>query len=112
MLQLRATLPGRRLVLRAPRPTAGRPWAPAGVRLQLTVSPPKRVYDAGSRPISRATPTRSKCPARRAALVIQRQLGTPTSAITSVYLRGIDNTELVHAVHERPSPVIPATDGL
>jgi hypothetical protein len=23
-------------------------------------------------------------------------------AITSVYLRGIDNTEIVHAVHERP----------
>jgi hypothetical protein len=33
-------------------------------------------------------------------------------AITSVYLRGIDNTEIVHAVHERPAPMIPATHGL
>ena len=33
-------------------------------------------------------------------------------AITSVYLRGIDNTEIVHAIHERPTPMIPATGGL
>jgi hypothetical protein len=46
-------------------------------------------------------------------LVIQRQLGQHADlAITSVYLRGIDNTEIVHAVHERPAPVIPATHGL
>jgi hypothetical protein len=29
-----------------------------------------------------------------------------------VYLRGIDNTEIVHAVHERLAPMIPATHGL
>ncbi|MGB0093035.1 MAG: site-specific integrase [Solirubrobacteraceae bacterium] len=45
-------------------------------------------------------------------LVIQRQLGHADLAITSVYLRGIDNTEIVHAVHERPAPMIPATRGL
>ena len=28
--------------------------------------------------------------------------------ITSVYLRGIDNAEIIHAVHERPGPMIPA----
>jgi hypothetical protein len=32
--------------------------------------------------------------------------------VTSVYLRGIDNTEIVHAVHERPAPMIPAANGL
>lgn len=42
-------------------------------------------------------------------LVIQRQFGHADLAITSVYLRGIDNTEIVHAVHERPAPMIPAT---
>jgi integrase/recombinase XerD len=47
-----------------------------------------------------------------ALLVIQRQLGHDDLAITSVYLRGIDNTEIVHAVHERPAPMIPATNGL
>ena len=32
--------------------------------------------------------------------------------ITSVYLQGIDNTEIIHAVHERPAPMILATHGL
>jgi hypothetical protein len=42
-------------------------------------------------------------------LVIQRQLGHADLGITSAYLRGIDNTELIHAVHERPAPMIPAS---
>jgi len=45
-------------------------------------------------------------------LVIQRQLGHADLAITCVYLRGIGNTEIVHAVHERPAPMIPAQNGL
>jgi hypothetical protein len=32
--------------------------------------------------------------------------------ITSAYLRGIDNTEIIDAVHQRPAPMIPATSGL
>jgi hypothetical protein len=28
------------------------------------------------------------------------------------YLRGIDKAEIVHTVHERPAPMIPATNGL
>jgi hypothetical protein len=35
-------------------------------------------------------------------LVIQRQLGHADLAITSRYLRGIDNSEIIAAVHERP----------
>ena len=38
--------------------------------------------------------------------------GTIGMSTQSVYLRGIDNTEIVHAVHERPAPMIPATHGL
>ena len=45
-------------------------------------------------------------------VVIQRQLGHADLGVTSVYLRGIDNTEIVHAVHERPAPMIPAVNGL
>ena len=45
-------------------------------------------------------------------IVIQRQLGHADLAITSVYLRGIDNTETIDTVHERPAPMIPATAGL
>jgi hypothetical protein len=36
----------------------------------------------------------------------------PDGAITSVYLRGMDNTEIVLAVHARPAPMIRATHGL
>ncbi len=36
------------------------------------------------------------------------QLGHADLAITSRYLRGIDNTEIIAAVHERPAPMIPA----
>jgi hypothetical protein len=28
------------------------------------------------------------------------------------YLRGIDNAEIIHAVHGRPAPMIPAATGL
>jgi site-specific recombinase XerD len=45
-------------------------------------------------------------------LVIQRQLGHANLAIASVYLRGIDNTEIVHTVHERTAPTIPAHNAL
>jgi integrase/recombinase XerD len=41
-------------------------------------------------------------------LFIQRQLGHADLAITSRYLRGIDNSEIIAAVHERSAPMIPA----
>ncbi len=45
-------------------------------------------------------------------IVIQRQLGHANLAITSVYLRGIDNTEIIHTIHERRAPMISASAGL
>jgi site-specific recombinase XerD len=45
-------------------------------------------------------------------VVIQRQLGHANLGITSIYLQGIDSSEIIHAVHSRPAPVIPATAGL
>ncbi len=45
-------------------------------------------------------------------MVIQRQLGHYDLAITSVYLQGIDNSEIIDTVHGRAAPVIPATAGL
>jgi site-specific recombinase XerD len=41
-------------------------------------------------------------------LIIQRQLEHADLAITSRYLRGIDNTEIIAAVYERRAPMIPA----
>jgi site-specific recombinase XerD len=45
-------------------------------------------------------------------VVIQRQLGHANLGITSVYLRGIDSSEIISTVHGRPSPTISATAGL
>jgi hypothetical protein len=47
-----------------------------------------------------------------ALVVIQRRLGHADLGITSTYLRGIDNTEIIQTVHERPAPMIPATASL
>jgi integrase len=112
-LQLRATLPAGALFCALRGPTVGRAWAPAGVRSQLR-------HAAGRAGVRRRfTPhqlrhahavemSREGVP----LLAIHRQLGHADLAITSVYLRGIDNTEIVHTVHERPAPMIPATYGM
>jgi hypothetical protein len=45
--------------------------------------------------------------------VIQRQLGQHANlGITSVYLQGIDSSEIISTVHGRPSPKISANAGL
>jgi hypothetical protein len=45
-------------------------------------------------------------------VVIQRQLGLANLGITSIYLQGIDSSEIIATVHERPSPTISATASL
>jgi site-specific recombinase XerD len=45
-------------------------------------------------------------------VVIQRQLGHANLGVTSIYLQGIDSSEIIHTVHSRPAPVISATAGL
>ncbi len=45
-------------------------------------------------------------------VVIQRQLGHANLGITSVYLQGIDNAEIIDTVHARRAPMIPASAGL
>ena len=45
-------------------------------------------------------------------VAIQRQLGHANLGITSVYLQGIDSSEIISAVHGRPLPTISATAGL
>jgi site-specific recombinase XerD len=112
-LQLRSAFPVGALFCVLRGPTAGHAWAPAGVRSQLHQAAaragvrrrfaPHQLRHAHAVEMSREGV---------ALLVIQRQLGHADLAITSVYLRGIDNTEIVHAVHERPAPMIPATHGL
>jgi site-specific recombinase XerD len=45
-------------------------------------------------------------------VVIQRQLGHANLGVTSIYLQGIDSSEIIDTVHSRPAPVISATAGL
>ena len=42
-------------------------------------------------------------------IVIQRQLGHSNLGITSVYLQGIENAEIIETVHSRRAPVVPVT---
>jgi integrase/recombinase XerD len=44
--------------------------------------------------------------------VIQRQLGHANLGITSVYLQGIDNAEIIDTVHARRAPTLHASAGL
>jgi site-specific recombinase XerD len=94
-------------------PTCGRPWAGAAARTQLR----RLALDAGVR--RRFAPhqlrhahavemAREGVPLN----VIQRQLGHADLGVTSVYLQGIDNTEVISAVHSRRAPTMPASAGL
>jgi site-specific recombinase XerD len=112
-MTLRSNLPVGALFCILRGPTRGRPWAPAGVRTQLHAAAaragvrrrfaPHQLRHAHAVEMSREGIS---------LLVIQRQLGHADLAITSVYLRGIDNTEIVHTVHERPAPMVPAQSRL
>ena len=45
-------------------------------------------------------------------IVIQRQLGQTNLGITSIYLQGIDNTEIIDTVHARRAPMVPVDSSL
>jgi site-specific recombinase XerD len=45
-------------------------------------------------------------------IVIERQLGHTNLGITSIYLQGIDNTEIIDTVHARRAPMVPVDSSL
>ncbi len=108
--ELRTSLPAGALFCVLRGPTRGRPCAPAGIRSQLHRAAevagvrrrfaPHQLRHAHAVEMSREGIS---------LIVIQRQLGHADLAITSRYLRGIDNTEIIQTVHQRPEPMIPAT---
>src|SRR5215218_6151601 len=57
-------------------------------------------------------PRRREGPRRRAANRDQRQLGHSNLGITSIYLQGIDNGEIIETVHARHAPMIPVSISL
>jgi site-specific recombinase XerD len=112
-LKRRRTLPVGALFCILHRPTRGRPWAAPAVRSELHRAGMK----AGVRrrlALHQLRHTHAVELAHEGVpmLVIQRQLGHAHLGITSVYLQGIDNAEIIDTVHRRAAPVIPATSGL
>jgi site-specific recombinase XerD len=106
----RATLPVGALFCILRGPTRGRPCAAAGIRAQLRTTAQRagvrrRFAPHQLRHAHAVEMSREGVP----LVVIQRQLGHADLGITSTYLGGIDNTEIIQAVHERPAPMIPAT---
>jgi integrase len=94
-------------------PTAGRGWESAAARRQLA----RTAAAAGVRRRFAPHQLRHLHAIELAhegvpLLVIQRQLGHSHLGVTSIYLQGIDNAEIIDAVHARRAPVIPATAGL
>ena len=86
----------------------GRPWTSSGARAELR----RAAARAGVR--RRFAPHQLRHAhavemAREGVplIVIQRQLGH--LGITSVYLQGIDNAEIIETVHARRAPMIPVT---
>jgi site-specific recombinase XerD len=91
-------------------PTRGRPWSSAAARAGLRRS----AVQAGVR--RRFAPHQLRhahavelAPEGVPLIVIQRQLGHSNLGLTSVYLQGIDNAEIIETVHARRQPMIPVS---
>jgi site-specific recombinase XerC len=109
----RAALPVGALFCVLRGPTRGRPCSPAGLRAQLRRVAVKAGVHGGSHHISSVTRTRSRCRGKAFHLSSSSaNSDTPTSGSPLRLCVGIDNTEIIHTVYERPAPMIPATNGL
>ena len=91
----------------------GRPWAAAAARDQLRVTAARagvrrRFAPHQLRHAHAVEMAREGVPLN----VIQRQLGNANLGVTSVYLQGIDTSEIVDTVRSRPAPVLPANAAL
>jgi site-specific recombinase XerD len=111
--EFRRELPVGRLFCIIDGPTRGRPWTASGVRSQMR----RLAVEAGVR--RRFAPhqlrhahavemAREGVPLN----VIQRQLGHTDLGVTSVYLQGIDNAEIIDTIHGRRAPMMPASAAL
>ena len=100
---------------RSARCCASRPARPADVRGRRALPAPScarppsgRACAVGSRRISSVTRHAVEMAREGVPLiVIQRQLGHTNLGITSIYLQGIDSTEIIDTVHARRPPMVP-----
>ena len=93
--------------------TRGRPWTPAAARNHLRRIATKagvrrRFAPHQLRHAHAVEMAREGVP----LIVIQRQLGHTNLGITSIYLQGIDNTEIIDTVHARRAPMVPVDSSL
>src|SRR5215212_9126618 len=106
-LQARVELPVGPLFCIVNGPTRGRPWTAGAARSEL-----RRVArEAGVRRRFAPHQLRHAHPVEMARegvplIVIQRQLGHTNLGITSIYLQGIDNTEIIDTVHARRATMV------
>src|SRR3954464_10356575 len=107
-LTARVDLPVGPLLCIATGPTRGRAWSAGAARTELRHAAAK----AGVR--RRFAPHQLRHAhavemAREGVslIVIQRQLGHTNLGITSIYLQGIDSTEIIDSVHARRPPMVP-----
>jgi site-specific recombinase XerD len=112
-LEIRARLPVGALLCVIHGATAGRHWEQSAARRQLRRS----AAAAGVRRRFAPHQLRHAHAVEMAhegvpLVVIQRQLGHANLGVTSIYLQGIDNSEIIETVRSRPAPVISATAGL
>ena len=112
-LEIRRALPPGSMLCVIHGPTAGRHWEASAARKQLH----RTAQAAGVRRRFAPHQLRHAHAVEMAhegvpLVVIQRQLGHANLGITSIYLQGIDSSEIIETVHSRPAPVISATAGL
>ncbi len=112
-LQVRVDMPVGALLCVIDGPTAGRPWSATAARatlrtLAVRAGIRRRFAPHQLRHAHAVEMAREGVP----LVVIQRQLGHANLGITSIYLEGIDSSEIINAVHHRPAPVLPASAGL
>ncbi len=112
-VQIRRHLPVGALFCVVRGPTRGRPCSAPEIRVQLRDAAARagvrrRFAPHQLRPAHAVEMSREGVP----VVIIQRQLGHANLGVTSTYLRGIDNTEIIRAIHLRPAPVIPAANAL
>src|SRR4051812_33601086 len=107
-LDHRVTLPVGALLCVIDGATAGRPWSPSAVRttlkrLAVAAGVRRRIAPHQLRHAHAVEMAREGVP----LIVIQRQLGHTNLGITSIYLQGIDSTEIIDTVHARRPPMVP-----
>ena len=112
-LERRVELPVGALFCIISGPTLGHPLSSGAVRVQLR----RHAREAGVR--RRFAPHQPRhahaVEMAREGIplnIIQRQLGHANLGVTSIYLQGIDNGEIIDAVHARHAPVLSASSAL